>query len=727
MPELVVPAVTGAEKALPMGDARVAVTSRHLTRDGEPWIPVSGELHYSRVPRDRWRERLLLMRSGGVDVVSAYVIWIHHEPERGQARFDGDLDVAAFVRLCSELGLEVVLRLGPWVHGEVRNGGFPDWVQAEPVRHRTDDPAYLDLVRPWFQRLGQEISGAGGLLGLQLENELYTEPGHLLTLKRMALDAGMSAPLWTATAWGGADLPPREVFPLWAGYGDGFWVDASAGWEPNFRAHYFFSHEWDDPGVGADVRGGAAQSARTHDFPPATCELGGGMATTYHRRVVPSALDVAAVGNAKIGSGSVWQGYYMYAGGLNPWASGPVQESHATGYPNDLPFTDYDFHAPIGAAGIPAASHASLRRQHAFLAAFGAGLATMPSTLPPQRPRDLDDTTTLRWAVRSDGRSGFVFVNWHQPHVPLPPCRDVRLHLSLPEGELGIGPVDILAGTVAIWPFGLDLGGVTVHSATASVLTRLPGPVLVLVAEFGIDVELRTSAGDFRFGWRTGGTVDLDGPATVVVLAAGDADRVWVVDGRVLLCDHPLWMDGGVVTVEADREPDLRVLEAGTWKVLEAQPGAAAGRAAPVSVVREREAGDVPRGYGSFDGRASRPDAGQFAGNALVHRLGDVGVPVAGTRRLLEIEWAGDVAHLCVDGSFVADRFWDGTPWMIDLDAIPGAESGRVSVEILPLHPEAEVWLDREAFARRRAVPGPLGRVDAATLSRVTRWRSPAA
>ena len=64
------------------------------------------------------------------------------------------------------------------------------------------------------------------MLGIQLDNELYDQPAHLLTLKRLAREAGLTAPLWTATAWGGAQLPDEEVLPLWGGYGDGFWSDA---------------------------------------------------------------------------------------------------------------------------------------------------------------------------------------------------------------------------------------------------------------------------------------------------------------------------------------------------------------------------------------------------------------------------------------------------------------------------------------------------------------------
>lgn len=137
---------------------RFALTNRYVEVDGRPAIPDSGEVHYSRVPRAEWEERLRLMRAGGITVVATYVFWNHHEPERGRRDFGGGLDVAAFVALCGRLGFDVVLRIGPWCHGEVRNGGFPDWVQDAPVAHRTDDPAYLVLVDEWFAALGAELA-----------------------------------------------------------------------------------------------------------------------------------------------------------------------------------------------------------------------------------------------------------------------------------------------------------------------------------------------------------------------------------------------------------------------------------------------------------------------------------------------------------------------------------------------------------------------------------------
>ncbi|MDW6064349.1 beta-galactosidase [Streptomyces sp. FXJ1.4098] len=197
---------------------RLSLTSRFLERDGEPWIPVSGEFHYSRVRRDRWSERLRLMRASGITVVASYVFWLHHEEARGDIRFGDNLDVAGFVQEAAAAGLEVVLRIGPWCHGEARNGGLPDWVVAACPATRRDNPVYLAFVREWFTVLGRVLAPvctpSGPVIGIQVENELYDQPEHLLTLKRTARAAGLRAPVWTATGWGGAQLPPGAVLPV---------------------------------------------------------------------------------------------------------------------------------------------------------------------------------------------------------------------------------------------------------------------------------------------------------------------------------------------------------------------------------------------------------------------------------------------------------------------------------------------------------------------------------
>ncbi|SOD68974.1 Glycosyl hydrolases family 35 [Streptomyces sp. 1222.2] len=503
---------------LPFADAPdapdpIEVNSRWLTRGGRPWFPVSGEFHYTRYPAGEWEEELLKMKAGGVTAVAAYVIWIHHEEIEGRVRFDGDRDLRRFAELCARHGLDLIPRIGPWVHAEVRGGGLPDWVLDRTDAPRTDDPAYLAPVCTWFAAIAGQLRGldrahGGPVVALQIENELYDRPDHLLTLKRTAQEAGLAAPLWTSTAWGGVRLPPDELLPLYGGYPDAFWTEADGGWPDTCRKHFFFTHQRDDEGIGADLRPTTARGGDgegpTDRFPWATCELGGGMAVAYHRRPRVEAADVGALALTKIGCGSVWQGYYMFHGGTNPPGERTtLQESHATGYPNDLPLLTYDFQAPLGEYGQYRPSYDELRLQHLLLADFGHLIAPMASAVPERQPASQDDRETLRWAVRGDGRSGFLFVNNHQPHEPLPDHRGTTFTVEFPDGPEGpesgaltlpSEPVTIPRGAYFCWPLRLDLAGLRLDWATAQPVCTVDDgrgrTVLVLAATDGITPEL---------------------------------------------------------------------------------------------------------------------------------------------------------------------------------------------------------------------------------------------
>ena len=125
----------------------------YLMRDEKPWFPVMGEFHYSRYRDDLWEESLRKMKAGGVTVVSTYAFWIHHEEEEGVYDFNGCRNIGKFLNICKKLDLPVFLRIGPWCHGEVRNGGFPDWLLEKQIPLRCDDPAYLVLARRCYPKL----------------------------------------------------------------------------------------------------------------------------------------------------------------------------------------------------------------------------------------------------------------------------------------------------------------------------------------------------------------------------------------------------------------------------------------------------------------------------------------------------------------------------------------------------------------------------------------------
>ncbi|GAA4559596.1 MULTISPECIES: beta-galactosidase [Streptomyces] len=745
---------------LPFSDAPgvpdpIEVTSRWLTRGGRPWFPVSGEFHYSRYPHGQWEEELLKMKAGGVTAVASYVIWIHHEEAEGRVRFDGDRDLGRFAGLCARHGLDFIPRIGPWSHAEVRNGGLPDWLLARTSAPRTDDPAYLEPVRTWFTEIagrlrGWERANGGPIIAIQIENELYDRPGHLRTLKRLAQEAGLSAPLWTSTAWGGVRLPGEDLFPLYGGYSEAFWTEADGGWPDTCRKHFFFTHERDDEGIGADLRPTTvrgADPAPADRFPWATCELGGGMAVAYHRRPRVEAEDVGALALTKIGCGSVWQGYYMFHGGTNPAGElTSLQESHATGYPNDLPVLTYDFQAPLGEYGQVRPSYHELRLQHLLLADFGHRIAPMRSVLPERSPAGQDDRETLRWAVRTDGTSGFLFVTNHQPHEPLPDHPGTAFTVDFPHTSpltLPSAPVTVPSGAYFCWPLRLDVAGLRLEWATAQPVCTVEADgrtVLVLSATDGIAPELALDADTVASVAVPSGEITpvagrilvsgvRPGTDALVEVETADGSRVGllvldaatartVYRGRAWGAERLVLCGDGVVFDEhrsevrlhsPSAEPTFAVLPApdsalvadgagvreaadGVFTRYTVDAGPPAGTVATVTSVRP--GGPAPGPVTGVQGRASVPGEKDMDAAAAEYRVDvpeDLLQNPSGV--LLRLRWTGDLARACVGDTLVADQFWSGRDWDIGLDRLPGGalRTEGLRLKVLPLAPDAPV------------------------------------
>lgn len=659
-------------------DSGVEVTVQSVRQDGIPIFPITGEIHYSRIPREKWMPVLTAARAGGLTHVSTYVLWNHHESERGRPDFTGGLDVRAFLETARAAGLGLILRIGPYAHAEARHGGLPDWLVDSGLPLRTNDPAYLAEVERWYTEIARQVSGIP-FFSIQVDNELYDGADHLTRLRELAEGLGLRAPIWTATGWGGAQLP-EGFLPVYGGYPESFWVDADV--EPDLRSHanFYPSPRRDDDSIGADHRDDAAVAEAVRaPHPFTTCELGSGMTSAYHRRLDVPAADVAALAMAKLASGSVWQGYYMYADGRNPGLG--LQESHAAGAPNDFVELAYDFGAPVQVDGVPRASWAALRRQHLMLARWGSALAAMPASLPADAV-DAPDVTGLRWSVRSDGASGFVFVVNRHPGVELPAHESVRFEV----GDVVFPEVDIPTGAVFAWPFGMPLGDATVHWLTAQPVTEVlwrGAPLLVAAATDGIpaqlsaDADVTEIAADRGRMWeltRDGGVV-----ARVLVLDEADADVIAVADGRVVWALGAVVTDGGAVSFAGDAaaSPRLEVLDDGGWVAVEVEPG----HAAEVAVTLERSAGAPPAGA-EQGGRASIP--AEWDAAAIV----TIAVDPA-DERTLRLEWIGDVARAWVGDRLVSDALWTGRPWRIPADL--RGDATELRIEILPGKPSARV------------------------------------
>lgn len=191
--------------------------------DGKPFRIISGEMHFARIPRECWRERLQMAKAMGVNTIATYVFWNYHETEKGVFNFSGNADVAEFVRLAGEEGLWVIIRPSPYACAEWEFGGYPWWLmQDQKMKVRSRDPVFLELSRRYFGELGKQlvplqITHGGPIILVQLENEYgsYDDDQGYLTLNRVIIrESGFDVDLYTCD--GPSQLPKGYhpgVFP----------------------------------------------------------------------------------------------------------------------------------------------------------------------------------------------------------------------------------------------------------------------------------------------------------------------------------------------------------------------------------------------------------------------------------------------------------------------------------------------------------------------------------
>ena len=115
------------------------------------------------------------MKANGINIIATYVFWIHHEEIEGEWDWSGDKNLRYFIELCGKHDIHVFTRIGPFAHGECRNGGFPDWLWGKSYL-RTNDPVYFSYVRKFYSQISNQLQGllykdGGPVIGIQLENE----------------------------------------------------------------------------------------------------------------------------------------------------------------------------------------------------------------------------------------------------------------------------------------------------------------------------------------------------------------------------------------------------------------------------------------------------------------------------------------------------------------------------------------------------------------------------
>jgi len=447
----------------PAGD-QLAANAEYLERNGKPWIMVSGEMHPARYPSEDWEEQILKMKAGGLNTISAYIFPSMHEEDEGVFTWTGQRDIRRFVELCAKHGMYVALRVGPFCNGECLNGGLPQYLHDQGVKVRTNDPRYFDYVRKWYQQVGQQMKGlmfkdGGPIVAVQLENEFEIAPfawgfaglggeEHMRTLKRLAIEAGLIAPIYVCTAWG-SPVPAGEFLPGQGGYA---WI---APGEPT--PYYLFN----------DMHNAKQARYDTTQYPVANIETGPGFFCygQYRPTIPPESSEAIALMMTARGGNIL--GYYMYQGGTHF-----VGKHGSTGTFPDL---SYDFQGPLREFGQANVIYDYLKPVNYFLSDFSDLLAPMVVALPANPVADTKNTTGLRFDARAQGDSGFLFLNNYQDRVQLPDRHNLQFELKLADGSLRIpdqGGFDLKQNQCAILPFNLDLAGAHLDYALAQLFTR---------------------------------------------------------------------------------------------------------------------------------------------------------------------------------------------------------------------------------------------------------------
>lgn len=179
--------------------------------DGKPYTVRSGAMHYFRIPRAYWLDRLVKLKECGFNTVETYTCWNLHEPKEGEFDFSGNLDIEAYIQTAADVGLNVILRPGPYICAEWEFGGLPAWLLTyEKMDIRCNDELFLSKIRRYFQVLSERVRpylavNGGNMIMLQIENEYGSygdDRAYLHAIAEIYKEIGMDCLFFTSDGAG---------------------------------------------------------------------------------------------------------------------------------------------------------------------------------------------------------------------------------------------------------------------------------------------------------------------------------------------------------------------------------------------------------------------------------------------------------------------------------------------------------------------------------------------
>ena len=634
--------------------ADVKWDAHSLMIDGKRLVPAMGEVHYSRIPANEWATEIKKMKEGGITMLACYVFWNHIEEIEGQYDWSGQRHLRSFLEICKAESLPVVLRMGPFCHGEARCGGIPDWLFTKGCKSRSEDPTFLKYVERYYRQIFTQVQGlqwkdGGPVIAAQFDNEYRGHGSYLMALKKLALNIGFDLPFYTRTGWPelSSPVPFGEMIPLYGDYADGFWDRSIKEGVGDYYKAFNFRAFRSSTAIATEQLGEQKERLNKGDeqYPYFTCELGGGMMTAYHRRPYLYPEDAYAMAIVKLGSGSNLLGYYMYHGGTNPDGKltylNETQQTIATNY-NDLPVKTYDFQAPLNEFGQKNPHYFMLRKLHLFMQDYGDLLAPMEAVYPCQQDIKQGDDSFLRWSYREKDGRGFIFINNYERLQNLSAKKNVELEAC----GVKFPKLTIPAGTSCIFPVNVD----GIKYATAQLVAKRNGKIYLEQIK-GIPTTVAMLDGKLLKNVKAKG---LEKPVykNYYLLTSEQAGRLFL--------DEEAKLDIAIKAPIINKVKEaalLRTITIGVNKVAEEPSDKDFEQAAVYTI-------DLPE--------------------------------ISGEGLLLNIDYRGDVARLYANGQLIDDNFYNGRPFQYALWRLP-KDCRQLELRILPLQKDMPIYFPREA------------------------------
>ncbi len=296
--------------------------------NGKPFVVKAAEVHYPRIPRDYWDQRIKMCKSLGMNTLCIYIFWNSHEQQEGVFDFTENNDIRAFVQLAQKNGMYVIVRPGPYVCAEWEMGGLPWWLlKKKDIRLREQDPYFMERLEIFEKKVGEQlgdltIEKGGPIIMVQVENEYgsYGEDKPYISAVRDIIRK--------------SGFDKVELF--------------QCDWSSNFTKNGLDDLTWTmNFGTGANIDNEFKKLSELRPSSPKMCsEFWSGWFDKWGGRHETRGADAMVDGISQMLDRGISFSLYMTHGGTNwgHWAG-----ANSPGFAPDV--TSYDYDAPINEAG----------------------------------------------------------------------------------------------------------------------------------------------------------------------------------------------------------------------------------------------------------------------------------------------------------------------------------------------------------------------------------------